>query len=953
MSNNTIIDASSPLYLHPSDGSNTITVEELQGSTNYRTWKREMEVALSSKRKLGFVSGVVEKDKTDPVKIEAWTTCNDMVISWILRNVSDSIKKSIMFMGTAKDMWKNLEQRFQVNNGARRYQVCKQIYDTKQNGKSVSEYFTEMQMLWQELEDLTNYPPLTEMNAEVAAYVNFRMQQEEEQKLFQFLNGLDEVNGAIRTHILMQPRLPTASEACSTIQQEESQRENFKNVKEESEGLVMYGKGIDGSAGSSGTSCTVCGKQGHVKDNCWYVKGFPSGYKSNSYRGRGQDRGRSTRGFRGNRGGRYGRGGGNRDGVAVAANAEGSKEVYRQGSGTSSGGNSASITPQQVEQLLKLLPPPSKTGGEFEDDFDSNYAGMVVCCNSSFKSSKCILDTAATHHMCGDKEKLVDLENMTSDAKIDLPNGNKASVTHKGTVKLNNDLVLRNVMYVPSFNHNLVSVQRLIKENDCEVKFQANYCLIVRTTGKEVKGLGVAEQGLYMYVQDPAAYVREMTRKQGYDSHGKEIMKANRAVEVEVPDSIKVDTKMSEEMKWHHRLGHIPIERMKKIRVLQGKLNNSKEVCLVCPQAKFTKVPFNTSQSRAAEPFELIHIDAWGPYRTPTRKGHRYFLTMVDDYSRTTWVHLMKHKSEALGAIQELIQLGRNQFGKTVKVIRSDNALEYEDKRCIKYYAEMGITHQTTCVGRSQQNGRVERKHRNILEMARAIRLQVGLPIYMWGDCVLGAVYISNRLPCEVLHQKSPYEVMFNKIPDYNALRTFGCLVMAHNPMQNHDKFNERGVPCVFIGYPQDKKGYKVLNLLNNMVFVSRDVRFYEGIYPYKIFRSPKRELKHSVDNPVALSGEENDMNVESTVETNNMDETEINEINTAQDGEESQNEETEQIGDETNTVRQSVRVHRPPGWLKDYYTACSKANFNEKRAESSTKAYVSEPFRCFMSQLE
>ncbi|KAL2927269.1 hypothetical protein RDABS01_019274 [Bienertia sinuspersici] len=71
MSSQSTIDATNPLYLHPSDGSNTVTVEKLEGSVNYRPWKRSMEIALASKRKLGFATGLIVKDKTDPMKQEA------------------------------------------------------------------------------------------------------------------------------------------------------------------------------------------------------------------------------------------------------------------------------------------------------------------------------------------------------------------------------------------------------------------------------------------------------------------------------------------------------------------------------------------------------------------------------------------------------------------------------------------------------------------------------------------------------------------------------------------------------------------------------------------------------------------------------------------------------------------------------------------------------------------
>ncbi|KAL2892085.1 ATP synthase subunit b [Bienertia sinuspersici] len=253
MSNSTTIETSSPLYVHPSDGSDLITVEKLQGSLKYRVWKISMELALTTKRKLGIVTGGVSRDKSDIVKQEAWGTCNGLVISWILRNVNDSIKRSIIFMNFAKFIWKNLEKRFQVNNGARRYQINKMLYETKQNGKLVNEYFTDMQVLWEELENLTNYPPLTEMNAELAEYVSFRHQQHEEHKLFQFLNGLDEVNAAIRTQLLMQIVLPIVEQACNTVSQEESQRKIMKQVNEEMDSVVMFSKGVV-------NSCGICGK---------------------------------------------------------------------------------------------------------------------------------------------------------------------------------------------------------------------------------------------------------------------------------------------------------------------------------------------------------------------------------------------------------------------------------------------------------------------------------------------------------------------------------------------------------------------------------------------------------------------------------------------------------------------------------------------------------------------
>lgn len=104
--------------------------------------------------------------------------------------------------------------------------------------------------------------------------------------------------------------------------------------------------------------------------------------------------------------------------------------------------------------------------------------------------------------------------------------------------------------------------------------------------------------------------------------------------------------------------------------------------------------------------------------------------------------------------------MAKNQFDKRVKILRSDNGMEFEDRQCKELFGKLGIIHQTSCVNRPQQNGRVERKQRNILETGRALRFQAGLPLQYWGDCMLTAAFITNRLPTPLLHNQTPYEVL-------------------------------------------------------------------------------------------------------------------------------------------------------------------------------------------------
>ncbi|XP_071708417.1 uncharacterized protein [Rutidosis leptorrhynchoides] len=153
-----------------------------------------------------------------------------MVISWIMSSVSESIVKSIMFVDTAYAIWRQLEKRFALSNGSRKYKLHKETYSCEQNGQS-----------------------------------------KEEQHLFQFLNGLDEQFSALRSQMLLMSPLPSVEVACSMLQQEESQREMFTSVQSH-EMTALYSKS---STGNNGENCNLCGNKGHSPDKCWVKIGYP------------------------------------------------------------------------------------------------------------------------------------------------------------------------------------------------------------------------------------------------------------------------------------------------------------------------------------------------------------------------------------------------------------------------------------------------------------------------------------------------------------------------------------------------------------------------------------------------------------------------------------------------------------------------------------------------------
>ncbi|GKB95546.1 ribonuclease H-like domain-containing protein, partial [Tanacetum coccineum] len=224
---------------------------------------------------------------------------------------------------------------------------------------------------------------------------------------------------------------------------------------------------------------------------------------------------------------------------------------------------------------------------------------------------------------------------------------------------------------------------------------------------------------------------------------------------------------------WHCRLGH-PADQV--LSILGKKLVFSKidhqSPCDICHKARQTREPFPLCDHKSKSVGDIAHCDVWGPYRVISKDGFKFFLTIVDYYSRAVWVYLLKSKTEVGEYIESFIKLVFTQFGKKVKIVRSDNETEFVNHHLSNFFKDLGIIHQNSCAYTPQQNGVAERKHRHLLNVARSLMFQGGIPLSMWPECILTAIYPINRLPSSVLSGVSPYVLVY-------GLKSRSCLVLA------------------------------------------------------------------------------------------------------------------------------------------------------------------------------
>ncbi|GAB4831251.1 hypothetical protein Ancab_040231 [Ancistrocladus abbreviatus] len=270
------------LHLHHSDSPSIQLVSKTLDGDNYGHWSRAVTVALSAKKKLGFVLGICRRPEGDLALQDQWDTCNDMVISWLLNAARPEIAESVIYATTAEAIWNELKQRYGQPSGAKLYQLQRELCSATQGSRSIAAYFTHMKRLWDEYNNMISISPCTCGSSEAQDKIH------QTQQLIQFLMRLNEVYTAVRGNLLLMKPLPSISQAYSLLLEEERQRgtSNLAPILNDSAAFVANNQKrfpakvyVVNSIKKTDLFCTYCKMRRHTIEKCYRLHGYPPRHK--------------------------------------------------------------------------------------------------------------------------------------------------------------------------------------------------------------------------------------------------------------------------------------------------------------------------------------------------------------------------------------------------------------------------------------------------------------------------------------------------------------------------------------------------------------------------------------------------------------------------------------------------------------------------------------------------
>ncbi|GJV38730.1 putative RNA-directed DNA polymerase [Tanacetum coccineum] len=189
-------------------------------------------------------------------------------------------------------------------------------------------------------------------------------------------------------------------------------------------------------------------------------------------------------------------------------------------------------------------------------------------------------------------------------------------------------------------------------------------------------------------------------------------------------------------------------------------------------------------------------------------------------------------KSDVYSTFKSFVQMVERQFTTKLKNVQTDWGGEF--RNLASFFSSLGIIHRRSCSHTSEQNGFVERRNPprcggTVLILLYLAQSMLFLNVF-WHYAFDNVVYLINRMPSRTSTNKSPFEHIFKRSPDYSFLRVFGCLCFPHLRPYNRHKMDFHSTPCVFLGYSPSHHGYRCLDISTERLYIAQHVRHVSGI---------------------------------------------------------------------------------------------------------------------------
>src|SRR5262249_29606650 len=211
--------------------------------------------------------------------------------------------------------------------------------------------------------------------------------------------------------------------------------------------------------------------------------------------------------------------------------------------------------------------------------------------------------------------------------------------------------------------------------------------------------------------------------------------------------------------------------------------------------------------------------------------GHKYFVIFVDDFTRFTWIYFLKNKSEVYSVFLLFEKLIDRQFHKKLRAVHSDWGGDYQ--KLHSYFKTQGIQHRIACPYTHEQNGTAERKIRYLVDTSLTLLTHSHLPLKFWNYSLEQSAMLINVFPSDVIQNKSPFQKLFNKDPNFLAFQPFGCTVFPLLRPYNNHKFSFRSTTSVYLGQRPLHSAYKCLNPKSGRIYLAKHVKFHPIAFPY------------------------------------------------------------------------------------------------------------------------